>query len=113
MSVARIPAGAPRVAASVAAFAAGHTAVLLAAPGVPHALLAAAEAELEAPMTAVIGADAAGGLAVLGLTELVPALLAATVFDDALRDALAAGLSVVVLAEAPGETPESPEARPA
>lgn len=100
MSVARLDPAAPRLGAAVAAFAAGHAAVLAAAPGVPEAFLARAEAELAAPMTAVLGPDAAGGLAVLGLTELVPGLLVAASFEAALRDALAADLSVVVLPEA-------------
>ena len=109
MSVARLSPATPRLAAAVAAFAAGHTAVLIGAPGVPEAFLARAEAELAAPMTAVLGSDAAGGLAVLGLTEIVPNLLAAASFEAALRDALDADLAVVVLPEAP----EPPEARPA
>ncbi len=62
-------------------------------------------------MTAVLGPDAAGGLAVLGLTEIVPGLLAAASFEAALRDALAADLAVVVLPEAPA--PETPHAQPA
>ncbi len=103
MSVARLrlAPGAPRLPAVVAAFAAGHTAVLMAAPGVPEAFLDAAGAELEAPMTVVLGPDTAGGLAVLGLTEIAPALLAAASFEAALRDALAADLAIVVLPEAP------------
>lgn len=101
MSVARLDPSLPRVAAAVAAFAAGATAVLSAAPGVPEAFLTQAEAELAAPMTAVLGPDAAGGLAVLGLTELVPGLLAAHSFEAALRDALAADLAVVVLPAVP------------
>ena len=109
MSVARLAPEAPRLGAAVAAFAAGATAVLAAAPGVPDAFLAQAEAELTAPMTAVLGPDAGGGLAVLGITELVPALLAAASFEAALRAALAAGLAVVVLPEAP----ETRRARPA
>lgn len=110
MSIARLrPApGAPRLGAAVAAFAAGHTAVLLAAPGVPEAFLVQAEAELAAPMTAVLGPDGTGGLAVLGLTEIVPGLLAAVSFDAALRDALAADLAVVVLPEAPAPAGAGP-----
>jgi glycosyltransferase A (GT-A) superfamily protein (DUF2064 family) len=92
--------GAGRLGAAVGAFAAGHPAVLLvgSAPP-PDALLDVAVAELAAPMTAVLGADADGGLAVLGLTEVVPALLAPAGLGlaEALDLAFAAGLSPVVL----------------
>ncbi len=100
--VARLAMGPGGLRAAVAAFAAGHAAVLLAAPDADAALLGVAEAELGAPMTAVIGPGPGGTLAVLGTTELVPALLA---LDAARPDAAAeafrlagdAGLSLVVL----------------
>ena len=104
--------------AAVAAFAAGHGAVLLVAPGtIPDAaVLALAEAELSVPMTAVVGPGPGGTLAVLGLTELVPALLAldagrADAASEAVRLAAEAGLAVVVLPEAPSR--DTPHAGPA
>ena len=113
LAVAPGPAG---LRAAVAAFAAGHAAVLLVAPGadVDAALLVLAEAELSAPMTAVVGPGPGGTLAVLGLTELVPALLAlggADAASEAVRLAAEAGLAVVVLPEA--LIRESPHAGPA
>lgn len=109
MSPARLDlaAGPAGLRVAVAAFAAGHAAVLL-TDGTAEALLDLAEAELAAPMTAVIGPGPGGTLAVLGLTELVPALLA---LDAARPDAAAeafrlaadAGLNLVVL-PGPGET---------
>ncbi len=100
--VARLAIGDGGLRAAVAAFAAGHTAVLLAAPDAHAALLDVAEAELGAPMTAVIGPGPDGSLAVLGLTELVPALLALDAARpgaaaEALRLAADADLSLVVL----------------
>ena len=102
--------------AAVTAFAAGHGAVLLVAPGtIPDAaVLALAEAELSAPMTAVVGPGPGGTLAVLGLTELVPALLALDADDaasEAVRLAAEAGLAVVVLPETPAR--DAPHAGPA
>lgn len=100
------PPGAGRLRAAVEAFAAGHTAVLLVAPGhaPAEALLDLAAAELDAPMTAVIGPAPGGRLALLGLTEIVPALLtadgaSAEAVEAALASAFDAGLSVVVLPE--------------
>ena len=93
-------AGAGRLGAVVEAFAAGHTAVLtVGSPPPPGAVLTLAVAELAAPMTAVLGPDAGGRLAVLGLTEIVPALLAPAVLGlaEALDLAFEAGLSPVVL----------------
>ena len=113
LAVAPGPAG---LRAAVGAFAAGHSAVLLVAPGadVDPALLALAEVELSAPMTAVVGPGPGGTLAVLGLTELVPALLALDADDaasEAVRLAAEAGLAVVVLPEAPSR--DTPHAGPA
>ena len=89
-----------RLRAAVAAFAAGHAAVLLAdGPAPPDALLGLAAAELAAPMTAVLGPAHGGRLAFVGLTEIVPALIAADRFDDALAAAIDAGLNAVVLPE--------------
>lgn len=108
--------------AAVAAFAAGHEAVLLVTPGmVPDAaFLALAEAELSAPMTTVVGPGPGGTLALLGLTELVPGLLAldaarADAASEAVRVALEADLAVVVLPEIllAGAGVASPEPLPA
>ena len=86
---------------AVGAFADGHAAVLLVrGPAPPDALLGLAARELAAPMTAVLGPDARGGLALVGLTEIVPALIAADRFDAGLAAAFDAGLDVVVLPEA-------------
>lgn len=111
--VARLAIGSGGLRAAVAAFAAGHTAVLL-TDGTVESLLDLAEDELGAPMTAVIGPGPGGTLAVLGLTELVPALLALNAARpdaaaEALRLAADAGLNLVVL-PASGETePGGPE----
>ncbi len=103
-AVRTVPPGTGRLRAAVEAFAAGHVAVLLVAAGhaPAEALLALAAAELDAPMTAVIGPAPGGHLALLGLTEIVPALLAAdgaAAVEAALASAFDAGLSVVVLPE--------------
>ena len=84
---------------AVAAFAAGHPAVLVVLADVPESLLDLAASELSAAMTAVIGPTAGGELALLGVTELVPALLAldGQSAAEALRLASEAGLSLVVL----------------
>ena len=108
MTVARLDAapGPAGLRAAVAAFARGHPAVLLVAPACAPdaALLDVAEAELGAPLTAVVGPGPGGTLAVLGLTELVPALLALDAARpdaaaEALRLAAEADLSLVVLPE--------------
>ncbi|HEX8298356.1 MAG TPA: hypothetical protein VF594_04280 [Rubricoccaceae bacterium] len=100
--------GAGRLSAAVEAFAAGHPAVLfLGVDPPPDALLDVVAAELAAPMTAVLGPDADGWVAVLGLTEIVPALLVPSLhLTDALDLAVAVGLTPVVLPAA--LRPETP-----
>ena len=89
------------VVAAVEAFAAGCTAVIVLAAPIPDAFLDLTVAELAAPLTAVVG-PRGDALALVGLNEVVPALLAPRLgAAEAVQIAAGAGLSPVVLAALP------------